>query len=111
MGRVRSAAPRTASNPFQRAQLEALYLGPLPGTAPLFERLVPGVDDEVWVELYDEDPAAAKSFLVIDRTGQAKGRVTLPVAVTLFESGRDYVLGVRRDDDGLEHIVQFSLRR
>jgi hypothetical protein len=69
------------------------------------------VAGEMWVGLYNEDPAAPASYLVVDANGKAIGQISMPVGVTPFAIGRDYVLGVRRDEDGLEHIVQYTLQR
>ena len=65
----------------------------------------------MWIELFREAPDAARTYAVIDPTGKAKGNVTMPQGTTLLEAGRDYVLGIRRDHEGLEHVVQYTLTR
>ena len=107
----RQAAINDAMNWNDRARLDASYTAPLPAFAPRFQRFLPGPGGEMWVELFSERREVPATYLVLDVTGKAKGRLTMPRATTLFEVGTDYVMAVRRDDDGLEHVVQYSLTR
>jgi hypothetical protein len=109
--RQRMSMLNDAMNWNDRARIDASYSIPLPGMAPRFTRFLPGPGGEMWVELYAEDRAAARTFLVLDRGGRAIGRVAIPSQVQAFEMGSDYVLGVRRDADGLERVVRHALTR
>jgi hypothetical protein len=109
--RLRSTLPAEAPNRIERLRIEALYSAPLPKQAPLFSALLPGVNGEMWVRLYEEDPAKPASYAIVTPVGKVIGRVTVPIGLTPFEIGTDYVLGVQKDEDGLEHIVQHRLQR
>jgi hypothetical protein len=109
--RLRSRLLDDAMNWNDRARVDAGYSLPLPAIAPRFARFLPGTGGEMWIELFAEDPAAPRQYLVVDRAGRAIGRVSLPPATTPFEIGPNYVLGVRTDAEGLEHIVQHAMTR
>jgi hypothetical protein len=47
---------------------------------------------------------------VFDRDGAWLGDVTLPAHFQPYDIGADYVLGVARDDDGVQTVVQYALR-
>jgi hypothetical protein len=99
------------SSKAERARIEALYAAPRPATAPLFTQFVSGSAGEVWILQYNEDPSAPPSYVVLDQTGRMRGRVVLPVRFNIHEIGSDYVLGVQRDDDGIERVASYALRR
>jgi hypothetical protein len=56
-------------------------------------------------------PAASPTYLVIDRGGRAAARVNLPRGFAVHHIGSDFVIGVRRDDDGVEHVARYALQR
>jgi hypothetical protein len=109
--RLRSTALSDAMNWNDRARIDAAYSFPIPGLAPRFAQLLAGAEGEMWVEVFQEDPSAQRRFIVLGRDGRTLGGVTMPPTVVPFEIGRDYVLGVRRDEEGLEHVVRYQLRR
>jgi hypothetical protein len=43
--------------------------------------------------------------------GAQRGTADVPRTVKIAEIGRDYVLGIITDDDGVERIAAFALRR
>ena len=65
----------------------------------------------MWVRLFEEDPAEPTQFVVLNEAGRAVGRVTLPRGFTAQDIGDEYVLGVHRDEDGVEHVVEYALHR
>jgi hypothetical protein len=95
----------------ERARIDAVYSMPFPRMAPRFARFLPGVNGEMWIGLFREDPAAARSFVVVDRRGTAIGRVTMPPRMVPLEIGVGDVMGVQVDGEGLEHVVRYTLRR
>jgi hypothetical protein len=95
----------------ERARIDAMYSIPLPRMAPRFSRFLPGVNGEMWIGLFREDPAAARTFVVVDRRGEAIGRVTMPPHMVPLEIGVGDVMGVQIDGEGLEHVVRYPLRR
>ncbi|HLA91049.1 MAG TPA: hypothetical protein VJL28_11530 [Gemmatimonadaceae bacterium] len=112
LDRARKRAVESARDADDRARFEALYDKSIrPRTAPAFTRFVTGPDGEMWVELFEEDPAAARRFVIFDRAGRAVAGVVVPPAVKLHDVGPDHVLGVHTDDDGIERVVQYRLER
>jgi len=109
---ARRDALAAAANDDERAMYEVLYLRSLlPRTAPVFTRFVSGIEGEVWVELFDENQAAPKRFVVLDRDGRLRARVSLPTNARVEDVGRDFVLGVLTDGNGEEFVVQYRLER
>jgi hypothetical protein len=80
--------------------------------APFFSGFVAGIDGEMWVQEFSDDSAAPVRYLVLDASGVAIARVTLPQSrVTARDIGRDYILGVHVDSDDVERVVQYTLNR
>ncbi|HET9424142.1 MAG TPA: hypothetical protein VFO55_02135 [Gemmatimonadaceae bacterium] len=109
--RQRQAGVTDAMNWDDRMRMDAFYSVPLPRQAPRFSRFLPGPAGEMWIEMYQEEPGATRSYLVVGRSGETLGRVTMPAGAVPHEAGLDYVLAVRRDSEGIEHVVQYSLKR
>jgi hypothetical protein len=84
---------------------------PYPETHPAYDSLLVATTGEVWVR----DPAPfrdePRTWTVFGNTGAALGIVRTPPGMRLFEIGRDYVLGLVRDDDDVEHVVVHRLNR
>lgn len=113
LARVRERAIASARDPAEeRARFSVLHSRRLmPTTAPRFSRFLPGYDGEMWVELFREDPLAPPRFVVLNSSGQVLAQVTLPMAMRVDDVGRDYVLGVAQDGDGVEEVVLLRLQR
>ena len=110
--RRRRAALLSAVNWDDRSRSELWH--PVPAgkrTAPRFSRFVPGMDGEMWIEQFREDPSFARSYVVVDRAGTPIGRVTMPDRTVPLSIGATDVLGVFTDSEGLEHVVRHALRR
>lgn len=110
--RAKAAAVAGALEETQRAAVEALYDAALrPAAMPLLDALVPGPAGEVWVRRFALDGATLREFLVVNRQGQILARVSVPADVTVHQVGEDFLIGVRRDTDGVESVVEFGLTR
>jgi hypothetical protein len=109
--RVKAARIAAAESKVQKVMAEGLYAAPRPRQAPLFTQFLPGTGGEMWVRVFDEDPAAPSTFVVLNQSGKAIGRIVLPDGFTPQDVGVDYLLGVHRDDDGVEHVVEYALHR
>lgn len=83
-----------------------LALGPL-ATRLLFAR---GSSSELWIERLGRPEGRAR-WLVVSETGAPIAEVTMPVGVDLLEVGAGHVLGIHRDEDGVETVVRHALRR
>jgi hypothetical protein len=52
-----------------------------------------------------------RKWEVFDPAGAWLGTLSTPARFSVLEIGRDYVLGVRRDDLDVEHVQVLRLRR
>ncbi len=83
----------------------------LPPTLPILDGVVAGHDGEVWVRLFQLEAGPTSEYLVVDRAGQAVATMAVPTDLTIHQVGADFVLGVRRDADGVETVVEYRLQR
>jgi hypothetical protein len=90
--------------------------------APLFSRFMFSVDGNLWVSPFlpgfglpgpsaSLAPLADHTWNVFSRTGTWIAAIALPKRFVLYEVGVDYVAGVLFDDDDVEHVVLWELRR
>lgn len=95
---------------------------PFASTAPVFSRLVFGADGGPWVSPFDPgyglpgpgaplSPTTPQTWSVFAPDGAWSAEVTLPAPFVPFEFGRDYLVGVAFDDDDVERVVVWGLRR
>jgi hypothetical protein len=108
----------------RRAILAAsLFADSLPGfDVALFDRL-----DHLWIREYDPQDEVTRArgrsdmgtpvrdspsrWSVVAPDGRWLGDLTIPARFTPLDIGPDYLLGVSRDDDDVESIVSYALRR
>ena len=109
--RARRSQRSDAMNWNDRERIVASYSVPFPPKAPRFARLLPGTAGEMWVELFREDQASPRAYVVVNRSGSPIGRVSMPARFTPLEVGAGDVMGVLTDDEGLEHVVRYTLSR
>ena len=83
---------------------------PAPERLPAISALMTDADGLVWVQT---TPPGGRTvdFLVIQSTGGILARVQIPVSLTIFEIGRDYVLGSYTDAADETHVAVLRLRR
>lgn len=80
----------------------------LPQHWPVFQQLL--IDDEgrCWVELFH--PGASKQpWLIFDKAGNPKWKVTLPTAVTLIVVKNGEAYGIRRPQKGFSSVVRYHI--
>jgi hypothetical protein len=84
---------------------------PTAETFPAYEQMVAN-GGELWVLDFERprQPGAPR-WSVFDRTGRLIARVSVPKRFTVLDLGRDYLLGVARDDLDVEHVVMYRLER
>ena len=76
---------------------------------PAFGRMTVDAAGRLWVEdpkITPDDPGAASVF---DPDGRLLGTVALPGNLRITEIGRDYLLGVWKDESDLEHVRLYRL--
>jgi hypothetical protein len=85
----------------------------LPKNQPLFDELLPGYSDEVWVHQTADadDPIALGRYIVMSGTGRPTARVNMVPRFRVTDVNLNYVAGVYRDLDGVETVRVFSLTR
>ena len=90
-----------------------LRYGPdyLPKRLPSYSGLVTGPRGEVWVEHGTAAQIDATRYLVLSSSGTNVARLTTPAGFRIREVGTDYVAGVHTDDDGVQTVRVYSLKR
>ncbi|MEP6832891.1 MAG: 6-bladed beta-propeller [Gemmatimonas sp.] len=89
---------------------------------PAYARILAGKNDELWVSDYSYDsamrgpgkqptPKEVLHWNVFARDGDWIGSIDLPARFVLMEAGRDYVLGINRDEDGVERVTMYRMTR
>jgi hypothetical protein len=49
--------------------------------------------------------------VVFNAVGHVLGRLETPLGLTIYEIGSDYVLGMQRDAEDVEHVVVLRLQK
>jgi hypothetical protein len=84
---------------------------PVPETFPPYGGLAADLLGYLWVADYDPPGDVHSAWTIFDRDGAVSGRVMAPQGFSVLEIGGDYILGVYRDDMGVEYLRQYSLQR
>jgi hypothetical protein len=92
----------------QRKQLASL---PHRDTLPAFSRILVDGDENVWVEEFHVDPDAAATWSVFDPAGRWLGRVETPAGLKVMRIAGGTVIGVTKDEDGVQRVVVYPLLR
>jgi hypothetical protein len=96
--------------PMRQAMAQQLAAIPLPDRLPAISALFADSEGLVWIQT---TPPGAKTldFLVMRGDGRVVARAQIPLGITLFEIGRDHVLGSYTDASDEMHVALFRLRR
>jgi hypothetical protein len=78
---------------------------------PAFTRLRVDADGNVWAQRFRPSGAVRERWGVFSEDGSFLGHVELPNRFALLEIGNDYVLGVTKDDEGVERVRVHPLVR
>jgi hypothetical protein len=86
---------------------------PFPDRMPAQSKILVDATGHIWTQEYvfpgKED--APSRWSVYDRRGRWLGKLELPARFTVSEIGEDYVLGVWRDPEDVQHVRMYGLRR
>ena len=94
----------------QRRRLEEyLSANPWPENLPAFREMRIDRRGNLWVEDYPAPGTSMNFWSVFDVEGFFLGRVTMPAEFSPLDIGPDYVLGVWRDADDVEHVRMYEL--
>lgn len=90
---------------------ETLSAIPLPDVFPPYGALETDALGYLWVADYARPGEDASTWTIFDPDGRLSGQVTAPPSVAILEIGADYLLGVYRDEMGVEYLHQYAVRR
>ena len=108
---VREYAQSVSSDPEEIAAMEQRYKGrPHPDQRAPYSRVLTDSEGCLWVGSYVLS-GWPTDFDVFDPEGRWLGEVTVPEGFVVHEIGDDYVLGVGRDELGVEHVRMYGLTR
>ena len=82
-----------------------------PEYLPAYSALLIDADGNLWAEDYRIHTESESRWTVFDSTGRWLGTVDMPDGLQVLEIGRDYVLGLRKDDLDLERVSLHALGR
>ncbi len=81
----------------------------LPETKPAYGRLLADVEGNLWVADYTQERDDAGTWSVFDPEGRFLGTVETPTGGRVLQIGRDFVLGVWRDEFDVEYVRLYEL--
>lgn len=92
---------------------EAVASLPSPSTRPAFSQLLVDRAGAVWLAPFrgDSEVGVPMPWQVFDAEGVWLGAVSLPDRMRVREIGTDYILGIGRDNDDVEHVQVLRLHR
>jgi hypothetical protein len=113
---MKAAHTRTALAFFQDSALRARFgrleeIMSFPPTIPGFGRLATDTDQNLWVRGYPVHPDSNADWHVFDPAGRLSAVIRLPVGFAERVFDRDRVIGTWTDEDGVERVRVYELRR
>ena len=84
---------------------------PFPEQMPAYQSLKDDVIGNLWVEQYRAPWEDQPDWWVFDPEGRWLGELSVPKDFRIDQIGADYLLGVRRDENRVEYVTMFELRR
>jgi hypothetical protein len=101
---------------------EAIRLAQFAERAPAFSRAMISTSGELWVSEFDpsedslgppsfQTPTVEMRYSVFGRDGTWLSDIVLPPRFRPFEAGADYIIGVSLDDDDVERVTLYGIRR
>jgi hypothetical protein len=109
--RVKAQRLRDVPAQLRPRQERMLAEMPVPSTRPAFSALRTDPDGNLWVADAVVSSEDARSWTVFDSTGQMLGLVATPPGLDVREIGRDYILGVAKDELDVQHVRLYVLEK
>jgi hypothetical protein len=101
-----------AGDPSAAAELRRRYAGmPRPEVMPVFQGLHVDSEDYLWLEIFQPDNSRDPEWVIIDPSGNVVGRISTTRGLAIMQIGQAFVLGLKRDQDDIEHVVRYRLTR
>jgi len=94
---------------WRKRQREMIEDMPVPETLPAFREIETDEAGRLWVRRYTVGRDEPATWDVFDPEGQWLAAVPMPAGFTIHEIGRDYVLGVMRDELEVEQLHMYGL--
>jgi hypothetical protein len=106
----RRGVPAGPADESARARLGLLEEG---HRIPVFDRLLVGSDDRVWLRKYRVPWAADEPqvWIIVQPEGSAGGQLVLAPGFELMHADSHFITGVFRDELDVEYVVTFRLER
>ena len=83
----------------------------IPKTMPAFTTFVVDPERNLWVREYRRPGGDGERWTVFDSEGLMLGTLSAPLRFRFTDVGADYVLGIRTDDLGVEHVQLYRLEK
>lgn len=109
---LRRAAVERTSSPRARMMVEAMHSSAAaPSYLPVFSNALADRDDQLWLEEWTYDAPNPTRYHVVDAEGAWLATVDMPPGFRALTIGPDWVLGVHRDEDGVQRVMRYRLER
>jgi hypothetical protein len=105
--RMIEAEPRVQSHKPMTLVLEDL---PKPTDFPLIDQIQADVGDRLWVRTFTGYGSDLATWLILRPEGRPIAQAILPSELQVLEIGKDYLLGVLRDADGVESVGLYRFK-
>lgn len=103
---------RATTNPSSREVEEQMWAHDrMPATLPAYRNIAVDADGWLWVRPYSDAQEGTVLWDVFDASGRLRCAVALPATLAAREVGHDHFLGVVTDEDGVEQVRCYRLRR
>ena len=83
----------------------------MPETLPAFTALRVDAEDYLWAQRFRPESDSTERWGIFSPDGEFLGHVAMPPGLLLHEIGGEYILGIAKDDDGVEQVRVHVLRR
>jgi len=96
---------------WRRLEERMLAAMPYATTMPAYNALRTDALGNVWVQEYTAPGDSSNVWTVFNREGWMLGPVTVPHGFQVRDIGADYVLGLWKDENDVEHVMEYGLRK
>jgi hypothetical protein len=110
--RYREAELAAAQDDNERRRTEQfLAEAPWADSMPAFRSLKLDADGDLWVELYRAPWETERRWQIFAPDGRWLGRLVTPTGLIVMDIGRDYLLGLWRDENDVEYVRMYPLEK